>query len=86
MSRLTKKYADSERYYSTHSCDEVLKKLGKLEDREEAISLNYISDGYADGYPVYDTAECPSCGHIFDTLDEHYKYCPYCGQKLAWKI
>lgn len=35
MNRLTKKYADTERYYSTHSCDEVLQKLGKLEDKEE---------------------------------------------------
>ena len=36
MSRLTKQYADTKRYYSTHSCDEVLQKLGKLEDKEEA--------------------------------------------------
>lgn len=35
MSRLTKQYEDTKRYYSTHSCDEVLQKLGKLEDKEE---------------------------------------------------
>lgn len=35
MNRLTKQYKDTKRYYSTHSCDEVLQKLGKLEDKEE---------------------------------------------------
>lgn len=35
MNRLTKQYEDTKRYYSTHTCDEVLQKLGRLEDKEE---------------------------------------------------
>lgn len=37
MNRLTKQYKDTKRYYSTHTCDEVLQKLGKLEDLEEVL-------------------------------------------------
>lgn len=37
MNRLTKQYKDTKRYYSTHTCDEILQKLGKLEDIEEVL-------------------------------------------------
>lgn len=60
-----------------------INELQELVDKEKALTLNYISDGYADGYPVYDTAECPNCGRLFEVYDEeHYKYCPDCGQRL----
>lgn len=50
-------------------------------------SVNYIYDGYADGNPVYDQAECPSCGHIWDDTDDSWlePFCPHCGQALNWE-
>lgn len=57
----------------------------ELVDKQTPLTVNYISDGYADGYPVYDTAICPNCTRIFEVFDEeHYKYCPTCGQHLNW--
>ena len=26
--------------------------------------------------------KCPKCGEMF--IEEHYNYCPDCGQKLDW--
>lgn len=62
---------------------EICDKADKYDDKETALTLNYIADGYADGYPVYDTAEC-SCGEFFEIEElenKQYNYCPYCGQK-----
>lgn len=66
----------------------------KYDDKETPLTLNYIFDGYADGYPVYDTVQCPHCNMTFETEEvenKQYKYCPYCGQrwneiKLDWSI
>ena len=41
-----------------------------------------ISDGYADGYPVYDEWECSVCGTVFEDEKPDYKYCPFCGAKM----
>ena len=42
-------------------------------------------DGYADGCPVYETGICPNCNREFEVeSEEHYNYCPACGQKLKW--
>lgn len=43
------------------------------------------SDGYADGYPVYDIWSCSCCGTYFDEWDEKptWKYCPNCGAKMT---
>ena len=42
-------------------------------------------DGYADGCPVYETGICPNCNREFEVQsEEHYSYCPSCGQKLKW--
>ena len=61
--------------------------LKKLVNKEEPMILDYEADGYADGVLVYDTAICRSCGRHFEVdFDEHYKYCPSCGQKLDWRI
>lgn len=48
--------------------------------------VNYIGDGYADGELVYDEAECPSCGYIFDDCESDWerKFCPECGKALEW--
>lgn len=59
--------------------------IQELIDKQTPLTVNYIADGYADGYPVYDTAICPNCTRIFEVFDEeHYKYCPTCGQHLNW--
>jgi hypothetical protein len=41
-------------------------------------------DGYADGYMVFDTWECPNCAEVYETDGERYNYCPNCGQCIDW--
>ena len=63
--------------------DEPKKVLQELIDKEKQLTMNYIADGYADGYPVYDTVQCPNCAMTFEMEEvdiKQYKYCPYCGQ------
>ena len=45
---------------------------------------DFESDGYADGYPVYDTWICPNCGEHYEVEFDHYDYCPKCGQRIDW--
>ncbi len=47
----------------------------------------FESDGYSDGNPVYDLAECPKCGFPFEDGDQDWEssYCPNCGQRLDWE-
>ena len=47
---------------------------------------NYQYDGYADGLPVWDIWECPSCGAEFEIDYDKHKHCPECGQKLDWEV
>ena len=60
--------------------------LQELVDKETPKDVEYTEyDGFADGEPVYDTAICPSCGREFEVeCEEHYDYCPSCGQKIKW--
>ena len=44
-----------------------------------------ISDGDADGFPVYDEWECSCCGVVFEDEEPPYKYCPNCGAKMDGK-
>jgi len=59
-----------------------------LQKKTERKAPNYYGDGYADGYMVYDSAECPSCGYIYEEDDGVWgePYCPHCGQALDWDI
>lgn len=52
------------------------------------MKIAYISNGYSDGYPVYDEAECPNCGRNYEEGSETWNcnYCPDCGQALDWEI
>ena len=47
----------------------------------------YSGDGYADGYMVYDMAECPNCGYKYEEGDKDWglSFCPNCGQSLNWE-
>lgn len=60
--------------------------LKELLSKETPEDVEYISTiGDSDGYPGYDTAICPSCDREFEVVfEEHYDYCPNCGQKLKW--
>ena len=70
--------------FSEHYGDENIK---ALELAIEALKRNtpmtpYMeSDGYADGYPVWEYS-CPECGCEFD--EDRVCYCPDCGQKIVW--
>lgn len=64
----------------------------KKEDRDNPLLLNLVSAGYnSDGEFVY-IAKCPNCGRTIDVYsekqykyyEEHYNYCPTCGQRLDW--
>lgn len=63
--------------------------LGDIEDMhpQEPKTVIYSGDGYADGYMVYDMAECPSCGYEYEDGDKDWglSFCPNCGQKLDWE-
>lgn len=54
-------------------------------NKEIAMEVYYEADGCADGELVYDNAVCPNCGRRFEVdNEEHYNYCPTCGQRLDW--
>lgn len=79
------KYYDFGEYIPKKRLDKI-KLLQELVDKETPDKVEYISTvGDSDGYPVYDTAICPSCDREFEVeCEEHYDYCPSCGQKLKW--
>lgn len=59
--------------------------LEKIEAKETPLKLYYEADGYSEGELVYDTAVCPNCDRRFEVeYEEHYNYCPTCGQRLDW--
>ena len=53
----------------------------------EPADLNYESDGDADGFPVYDIAQCPNCEYEFEEgcVPWGAPFCPNCGQPLKWE-
>ena len=63
-------------------CKDILEYL-----EQEPREVLYSGDGYADGYMVYDMAECPNCGYEYEDGDKDWglSYCPNCGQKLNWE-
>ena len=65
---------------------EALNMAQEALEKQIPIPLDYEGDGYADdGNILYDTAICRSCGRRFERYcEEHYKYCPECGQALNW--
>ena len=63
-----------------------IKKLPSIKPQEPKTVI-YSGDGYADGFMVYDMAECPNCGRKFEYGDETWNcnFCPDCGQALNWE-
>jgi rubrerythrin len=43
-----------------------------------------ISDGVADGKPVYDRWECSECGYYAGEEKPKWSFCPNCGKPI-WK-
>ena len=60
----------------------VAKKALEIQIPKEPI---YQYDGYADGLPVWDIWECPSCGTEFEIDYDKHKHCPECGQLIDWE-
>ena len=63
-----------------------IKNLPSVKPQEPKTVL-YSGDGYADGYMVYDMAECPNCGYEYEDGDKDWglSFCPNCGQALDWE-
>lgn len=61
--------------------------MQKAIQKQIPSSVIYRGDGYNEGELVYDEAECPECGYIFEEDDKDWNsnYCPYCGKKLNWE-
>lgn len=78
-------YNDSFEEVPEKRLDEI-KLLQELVDKETPKDVEYTEhDDFADGYPVYYTAICPNRDREFEVeFEEHYDYCPNCGQKLKW--
>lgn len=58
--------------------------IASIVEKEIPKKPYFESDGYADGYPVYDTWICPRCGHDYEVDSDKFDYCPKCGQRIDW--
>lgn len=75
-------------YYAGFNADKVINQIQEAMDMGAAALKRFMpmypyaeSDGYADGYPVWEYS-CPECGCEFD--EDRVCYCPDCGQKIVW--
>ena len=88
-------------YYSIFDCEELeyakhwdghtevdVTRLLSLPSAEPEPKMKpiFASDGFADGNPVYDYAECQKCGYAFEDTDKAWgePFCPHCGARLMW--
>ena len=71
-------------YYENVRDEEDIDLIEEIVKKEIPKKPYFESDGYADGYPVYDTWICPRCGEHYEIECDHYDYCPHCGQRIDW--
>ena len=71
-------------YYNKDRDDHDIDLIKAIVKKEIPKKPYFESDGYADGYPVYDTWACPRCGEHYEVECDHYDYCPKCGQRIDW--
>lgn len=70
-------YEEGHCSYIEEELDIAIKALKK----QIAEKPDVYSDGYADGYEVWEE-HCPNCYYDFD--GDNPSYCPRCGQKINW--
>ena len=64
----------------------------KRDEAENALKMRtpkkpiFSGDGYWDGKLVFDMANCPTCGYLYEYGWENwgYPFCPKCGQAIDW--
>lgn len=71
-------------YYNKDRDDKDIDLIESIVKKEIPQKPDFVSDGYAYGYPIYDKWICPSCGTIYDIYSSDYDYCPNCGQRIDW--
>ena len=71
-------------YYKKDRDDEDIDLIRAIVKKEIPKKPYFESDGYADGYPVYDKWICPRCGHNYEVDSDKFDYCPKCGQRIDW--
>ena len=72
-------------YYKKYRDDQDIYLIKAIVKKEIPKKPYLESDGYADGYPVYDTWICPRCGHNYEVDSDKFDYCPKCGQRIDWE-
>lgn len=69
---------EAERYREIGTLDE----FHEAKEKRTPMQPDIEGDGEADGFPVYDTWICPSCGEAYEIDYHDYDFCPKCGQKI----
>lgn len=73
-------------YYNKTRDEEDIYLIKAIVKKEIPKKPFFESDGYADGYPVYDTWICPRCGHNYEVDSDKFDYCPKCGKRIDWDM
>lgn len=69
---------EAEQYRAIGTLDE----FHKAKEKRTPMQPDVEGDGEADGFPVYDTWICPSCGEAYEISYDDHDFCPKCGQKI----
>lgn len=60
--------------------------ITEMKERYTPKKPDYEGDGCdKDGYIIFDTWICPTCGTEYEVDYDEYSYCPECGQKIDWR-
>lgn len=69
-------------YYNKGRDDQDIYLIKAIVKKEIPKKHGFVNDGYAYGYPVYDTWICPYCGTHYQIIFDKHDYCPHCGQRI----